>query len=129
MNDTLKTKITYSAKVINPLNRTFTVTVNLDNHTEYHPNQVAILKIIDYSNPQAFVIPVNTVQKAEDGDFVFVAIPIAIGSKTAKKVRVKIGKIYNGKAEIAEGLKEGDQLITKGFQELNEGEEVKKSPL
>ncbi len=120
MNDTLKTKITYSAKVINPLNRTFTVTVNLDNNKEYHPNQMVILKIIDYSNPTAFVVPVNTVQKAEDGDFVFVA-----NSNTAKKARVKIGKIYNGKVEITEGLKEGDQLITKGFQELNEGEEVK----
>lgn len=120
MNDTMKTKITYAAKVISPLNRTFTVTVNLDNNKEYHPNEVAIIKIIDYANPDALVVPVNTIQKAEDGDFIFVA-----NNKHVKKLRVKVGKIYNGKAEIAQGLKEGDMLIIKGFQDLNEGEEVK----
>ncbi len=119
-HDTLKTKITYAAKVINPLNRTFTVTVNLDNNKEYHPNEVTILKIIDYTNPDALVVPVNTIQKAEDGDFVFIAV-----GNSVKKARVKVGKTYNGQAEITDGLKEGDQLITKGFQELNEGEEVK----
>ena len=120
MHDTVKTKITYCAKVISPLNRTFTATVNLEGNKDYHPNQVAILKIIDYSNPKAFVVPISAVQRAEEGDFVFVA------EKTkAKKVKVKIGKTYNGKAEILEGLKEGDQFISKGFQELNDGEEIK----
>lgn len=123
MQDTVKAKISYAAKVISPLNRTFTVTVNLDGKTEYHPNMIAIMKIIDYSNPKAFVVPVNTIQKTEGGDFIFIA-----ENKKAKKIKVKTGRIYNGKAEILEGLKEGDKLITKGFQELNEGEEIK-SPL
>jgi len=120
MMDTVKAKISYAAKVISPLNRTFTITVNLDGKKEYHPNQIAIIKIIDYSNPKAFVIPVSTIQKTEEGDFVF----ICDGTK-AKKVKVKVGKMYNGKAEILEGLKEGDKFISKGFQELNEGEAVK----
>lgn len=120
MMDTIKTKISYAAKVISPLNRTFTATVNLDGSKEYHPNQIAIMKIIDYSNPKAFILPVNAVQHAEDGDFVF----ICEGTK-AKKAKVKVGRMYNGRAEILEGLKEGDQFISKGFQELNEGETVK----
>ena len=120
MQDTVKTKISYSAKVISQLNRTFTVTVYLDNTKELHPNQIAIVKIIDYSNPKAFIVPIGTIQHAQEGDFVF----IADGTK-AKKVKVKVGKMYNGQAEVTEGLKEGDKLITKGFQELNEGEEVK----
>jgi len=120
VHDTLLAKISYSAKVISPLNRTFTITVNLDNKKDYHPNQVVVIKIIDYSNPSAYVVPVSTIQKTEDGDFVF----LAEGTK-AKKARVKTGRIYNGKAEILEGLKPGDKLISKGFQELNEGEEVK----
>lgn len=120
MSDTVKTKISYAAKVISPLNRTFTATVNLDGKKEYHPNQIAIMKIIDYTNPKAIVIPIGAVQKAEEGNFVF----ICEGNK-AKKVKVKIGKMYNGKAEILEGLKEGDKFISKGFQELNEGELIK----
>lgn len=120
MMDTVKAKVAYSAKVISPLNRTFTITVNLDGKKEYHPNQIAIIKIIDYSNPKAFVIPVSAIQRTEDGDFVF----ISEGTK-ATKAKVKVGKMYNGKAEILEGLKEGDKFISKGFQELNEGEEIK----
>lgn len=118
--DTLKTTITYAAKVISPLNRTFTVTVNLGDKKDLHPNQIAVLKIIDYSNPKAYIVPVNVIQHAGDGDFVFIA-----DGKNAKKVRVKVGRTYNGRSEILEGLKDGDKLIIKGFQELNEGEEIK----
>jgi multidrug efflux pump subunit AcrA (membrane-fusion protein) len=120
LQDTIKTKISYAARVISPLNRSFTVTVNLDCMKDYHPNMIAILKIIDYSNPKAFVVPVNMIQKTEEGDFVFIA-----QNNKAKKARVKTGRIYNGSAEVLDGLKDGDKLITKGFQELNEGEEIK----
>jgi membrane fusion protein, multidrug efflux system len=81
---------------------------------------IAILKIVDYSNPKAFVVPVNMIQKTDDGDFVFIA-----ENNKAKKAKIKTGKIYNGAAEILDGLKEGDKLITKGFEELNEGEAIK----
>jgi membrane fusion protein, multidrug efflux system len=120
MMDTIRTKITYAAKVISPLNRTFTATINLDGKKEYHPNMIAIMKIVDYSNPKAFVVPVSTIQKAQEGDFIFI-----VENKKAKKIKVKVGRTYNGNAEILEGLKEGDQLIFKGFQELNEGETIK----
>ncbi len=120
LSDTLRAKISYAAKVISPLNRTFTITVNLDGKKEYHPNQIAIIKIIDYANPKAFVLPVNAIQRSEEGDFVF----LCEGTR-AKKSKIKVGKMYNGKAEILEGLKEGDQFISKGFQELNEGETIK----
>lgn len=120
MMDTLKTKITYAAKVISPLNRTFTVTMDLNNKKEYHPNMVAILKIVSYSNPKAIVVPLNTIQRAQEGDFIFLA-----DGHRAKKTKVKIGRTYNGMCEIIEGLNEGDKLISKGFQELNEGEKVK----
>lgn len=120
MHDTVRTKITYAAKVISPLNRTFTATVNLDGKKEYHPNMIAIMKIVDYSNPKAIIVPVSTIQKAQEGNFIFIA-----ENNKAKKVKVKVGRTYNGNAEILEGIKEGDQLVTKGFQELNEGDAIR----
>ncbi|HEV7231669.1 MAG TPA: efflux RND transporter periplasmic adaptor subunit [Bacteroidia bacterium] len=120
MGDTLQAKIDFAAKVINPLNRTFTVQTNLDKNKDYHPNMIAVLKIVDYVNPKAFVVPVNTIQHAQEGDFVIVA-----DNGKAKKVKVKVGHSYNGSAEILDGLKEGDKIILKGFQDLNEGEEIK----
>jgi RND family efflux transporter MFP subunit len=120
LQDTIKTKISYAAKVISPLNRTFTVTTKLEGKHDYHPNQIAIIKIIDYANPKAFVVPMNSIQRAQEGDFVFIS-----ENNKAKKTKVKVGRTYNGKAEILEGLKEGDKFISKGFQELNEGETIK----
>ncbi|HEY4800713.1 MAG TPA: efflux RND transporter periplasmic adaptor subunit, partial [Bacteroidia bacterium] len=120
MQDSMRAKISYAAKMISPLNRTFTITIDLDCVKDLHPNMIAILKIVDYSNPKAFVVPVNAIQKAEEGDFVFIA-----QNNKAKKVRVKTGRIYRGNAEIIDGLKEGDRFISKGYQELNEGEDVK----
>jgi membrane fusion protein (multidrug efflux system) len=119
MGDTIHGKIDFAAKVISALSRTFTVQMNLDRKNDYHPNMIAILKIVDYVNPKAIVVPVNTIQHAEEGDFVIVAV-----NHIAKKVQVKRGRSYNGHVEITAGLKEGDQIITAGFQELNDGEEV-----
>lgn len=120
INDSVTAKVSFSAKVISPLNRTFNVEVALDNNKDYHPNMIAILKIVDYTSKNAIVVPVGTIQHAEEGDFVFID-----DSGKAKKARVTTGKIYNDKAEILSGLKEGDKLVTTGYQDLNAGELIK----
>ena len=117
LKDTLDTKINYVARVISPMTRTFSVEVGLEEKEIYHPNMIAVLKITDYTNTKAIVVPVNLIQKTEKGDFVFVE-----AGKKAKKVAITIGKIYNGQAEITSGLNPGDKLITSGFQELYDGE-------
>lgn len=120
LHDTIHTVISYASKVISPLNRTFTITANLPAGKNYYPNQVAIIKIIDYTNLKAIVVPVNTIQESEDGKYVFVAV-----NGNAKKVKIKAGKQYNGFTEVTDGLKGGEQLIVKGFQDLNDGDNIK----
>jgi RND family efflux transporter MFP subunit len=124
LQDTLRTKISYAAKVISPMTRTFTVSVNLDCIKEYDPNMIAILKIVEYSNPKTFVVPVSIIQKTGSGEFVFIA-----ENNKAKKVKVKTGKIYSGKTEVIEGLKEGDKLITAAYLDLADGMNIKVSGL
>ena len=118
--DTVNAKVAFAARVINPLNRTFTVEVMLDDKKAYHPNMISILKIADYSNDKAVVVPVNVIQKAETGDFVFVAKD---GKAIKKNVRYE--RVYNGKAEIISGLEADDKLIVSGYQDLDEGELLK----
>ena len=43
----------------------------------------------------------------------------------AVKQPVVIGNSYNGVAEVLNGLKEGDKVISIGFQELIDGEYVR----
>ena len=117
-------KVTYVSKSINPVNRTFTVEASLGKG-DFRANQIAVMKIVDYSNPKAFVIPVNLIQTGEDGDYVMIAEKTGSENKAiVKRVKVKQGQNYSGYVEILEGLKDGDMLITTGFQDVNEGETV-----
>ena len=118
--DTLNTKLSFAAKTIDPVTRSFNVEVKLPSKRVYRPNMLAVLKIVDYKNESALAIPVNSIQKAESGDYVF----IAEGGK-AKRVSIQTGKVSEGKAEIISGLKSGDKVITAGIQDLNDGDVVK----
>jgi RND family efflux transporter MFP subunit len=121
MNDSIFSKINYASRGINALTRTFAVEVLLDGKKEYHPNTVAKLKINDYqSATPELVVPVKYIQKGATESFVMVDEK----GIAAKKV-VKIGREYNGMAEILEGLKENDMLITEGYDLVNEGTPIK----
>jgi membrane fusion protein, multidrug efflux system len=121
-NDTIVSKVTYSARAINTLNRTFDVQIFLDNNREYHPNQIAIISINDYNSSKPVIsVALNLVQKDFKGQqFIYVA-------ENGKAVRknINLGKEYNGKAEVLSGLSENDRVITLGYDGLNEGDAIK----
>lgn len=120
MNDSIRSKIQYASRGINAMSRTFNVEVLLDNKKEYHPNMVAKLKINDYqSSAPKIVVPVKYIQKGSNESFVM----IAENGKAIKKL-VKISREYSGMAEIADGLKAGDLLITGGYDLVNDGEKI-----
>ena len=124
LNKEIKTTIDYSGNRIDPVNRTFNVEVRItDKQGLFHPNMISIMKIIDYHNPSAYVLPVGSVQKSTEGQFVYFIY--TEGKKTiAKRKIVKSGIIYNGFIEIISGLEPGDKVITNGFQNVIEGDAV-----
>jgi membrane fusion protein, multidrug efflux system len=124
LNKEIATTVAFVAKSINPNTRTFTVECALPGGPDYRANQIAVLKIIDYQSPSAISVPVNVIQTAEDGDFVYVAEKNGDKQATVRKAPVKQGNNYNGSVEILKGLKKGDFLISTGFQEVNGGETV-----
>ncbi|MBD3748844.1 MAG: efflux RND transporter periplasmic adaptor subunit [Sphingobacteriales bacterium] len=118
--DSLDTKISFAAKTIDPMSRSFGVEVKLPSKKNYRPNMLAVLKIVDYTKKDALVVPIKAIQKSENGDFVMM-----VENGKAKKVNVKVGNIYNGNVEILSGLKPGDQIVTEGLNSLNDGDSVK----
>lgn len=118
--DSIVSKVHYASRAINALTRTFMVEILLDNSKEYHPNMVAKLRINDYQSPKpGIVMPVKYIQKGTDESYVL----IAENGVAVKKV-IKTGREYNGLLEVVEGLKEGDMLITDGYDIINEGEKI-----
>lgn len=124
INKSVESSVSYASKVINPMTRTFTVEIALPSDNSYRPNMVAQIKVINYKNDKAICVPINTVQKIDGVDVVFVAVEEG-GKLLAKKREVKVGSTYGDKTEILEGLSEGAQLITTGFQDLTENQIVK----
>jgi multidrug efflux pump subunit AcrA (membrane-fusion protein) len=80
----------------------------------------AIIKIANYSKTNAIVVPVKAVQKSEEGDYVFVN-----ENGTAKRKAIKIGTTYGGQSEVLSGLQPGEQLITEGATDIEDGDKVK----
>lgn len=124
LNKEITTKISYVSTTINPNTRTFTAECKLPAERGYRANMVAVMKIIDYQNPKAIIVPVNYIQTAEDGEFIMLADKTGEKQAVARKAPVKQGYNYSGMVEITSGLKIGDFAISTGFQDVNNGETV-----
>lgn len=125
INLEIKDKIDFASKYINPVNRTFTIEIRFSpDKTPIRANMVTVIKIADYSSPNAIIIPVNLVQSDNTGSYVYIAETFS-GKMVAKKRIVKQGMTYNGIVEITDGLKAGDKIITTGYQDIEDGQTIK----
>ncbi len=116
-------KIRQVANNINPNNRSFGIEVSVPNTENLlRPNQVAKLKIIDYTNANAVVVPSNVIQVDGNGDqFVFEATSIKDKTGIAKKVIVKVGKTSENFTEILGGLEPKTVVVSDGVNTVSEG--------
>jgi multidrug efflux pump subunit AcrA (membrane-fusion protein) len=81
------------------------------------------VKILDHESKNAVVVPVETIQSDDKGKYVFV-LKDENGKKVARKKSVSVGEFYDELIEIRNGLAAGEQLITRGFQGLYEGQPI-----
>jgi RND family efflux transporter MFP subunit len=121
VDKTINSRVTVVGDVIDPVNRTFQVDLDLKQDKNlFKANMISYVKIKDYSNPSVVVIPVNLIQRNDDKDYVYVVD----GAVSAKRF-VTLGQHYENSVEILDGLKEGEKLITIGYQDLVEGQPIK----
>ena len=108
---------------INPANRSFTIEVGVPNPENLlRPNQVAKLKIIDYTKNNSIVIPTNVILESGDGSkFVYVADKINGKTAIAKKVMITVGQASENVTEILSGLDATDVIVTEGLNVISEG--------
>jgi membrane fusion protein, multidrug efflux system len=122
LNDKIITGTVHVAgRIINPGSRTFQAEIRIPASSDIRANQVAVVKLEDYTAKDAITIPVNTLQSDEHGKFVMVGLK-QNGKWVAHKEPVTVGQLYSDKIEIKNGLQPGEQLVTDGFQGLYEGQ-------
>lgn len=114
------------SRTISATSRTFTVELRLPSTqtSQLRPNMVATVRIQNYGNSNATVLPVDLVQHDEQNAYVLVVNREGGKAIAAKRV-IKTGQTYNGKQEVLSGLKSGDEVISAGYQNLNEGQTLK----
>jgi membrane fusion protein (multidrug efflux system) len=124
LNKTINTTVSFIGASIDLVNRGFVVEAKLPYDAALKPNQIALLKIMDYKADSTIVIPLNTLQNDEKGKFVMLA-STENGKLVARKRPVNIGMLNGDMLEIKSGLKPGDALVTEGFAALYDGQQLK----
>ena len=119
VNDSLATRVTFAAKVIDPGSRSFGIEIKLPHNKEYRPNMTAVLQIANYQNHNTISVPVNAIQRSDEGDYMYIN-----ENGFAKRKPITEGKTSGGYTEVKSGLSSGDQLITEGASEIGDGDKV-----
>lgn len=121
INEEVDAKIDQIGNIIDPGNRTFRVRINLDNPKKtIKPNLVAILKLRDYVNENAIVVPTLFIKEDFTGHYTYI-VENKDGNKVAKKVYVTPGVTNNNLTEVVEGLSAGMQVISEGYNQVSNG--------
>ena len=127
LGETVNSTVRQTGNFINPSNRTFKIEIGVPNSEKsIKPNLTAKLKINDYTNENAILIPQSIISENANGDqyvYLLTAMKDSIG--VAKQTVVKTGKTQGDYIEILAGISEGDQLIEEGARSIKNGQEVK----
>ncbi len=123
LHKTINTSVSFVGSSIDLINRGFVVEAKLPADAALKPNQIALMRIKDYAATHTIAIPLNTLQNDDKGKFVMVANDEK-GKMFARKRPVTIGMLNGDVLEIKSGLKEGDMLVTEGFANLYEGQQI-----
>jgi multidrug efflux system membrane fusion protein len=84
------------------------------------PGQFANVTLRLGEQENVLVVPSQTVQTGQEGEYVFVVKP----DMTAAVTQVKVGRTVNGATEIVDGLSEGQTVVTDGQIRLAPGTKV-----
>ncbi len=125
INQTIESKLSSVGQVIDEMNRTFSIEALLP-PTDFtiKPNLLAVVKLSNFRQENAIVIPTKLIQKDHKGDFVFIAEKEK-EELIAKKVHIDRGITYKNRTMIPEGLASKSMLIDEGFRDVAEGGKVK----
>jgi len=123
VNKKFKSVVYRIGQEINANARAVTAEIKIPSDPLLRPNQLAVVKIQDYTAKNTIVIPMVTIQTDEKGKYVFV-LETEKGKKIARKKPVVVGQIYGEQIEVKSGLQGGEQLITQGYQGVYDGQEV-----
>ena len=128
LGKTIETEVRQASDYINPANRTFKVEVGIPNSDKsIKPNLTAKLKINDYTNEKALLVPQSIISENAEGEqYVYVVNNKNSNEEgTASRVIIKTGKTQGDVIEVLEGIESGTEIIQEGARSVKDGQAVK----
>ncbi len=120
-NNPIESKVSYVGKALDPANRTFPIEVIITNRNNLiKPEMLAEVNIAKAAYDDVVIIPEEVVTKTDEGYIAFTA-----ENQTAKLKKINIISRFEDQVVVSNGLKDNDQLIVFGFQNLVDGEKIK----
>ena len=128
LNREYSTSIRQTGNFINPNNRSFRVETSLPNPDEMIiPNLTCKLKINDYTNPEALMVPLRVIREDASGKkYIF-----KLKSDGKKQVYlteqdfIQLGKKGLDKIEVLDGIQAGDLIVDEGAIIVDNNQRVK----
>ncbi|CAG5078398.1 efflux RND transporter periplasmic adaptor subunit [Parvicella tangerina] len=121
-------KVSRIGSFVDPSSRTIQVEVQLPQSEKLVPNLTSTVKIRDYVDSAALIIPSKVVLKgANSSSYVYVtkldteASNDSIQRFNVEKRNVELGMTYDGNVIVKSGLEKGEQVVERGKSEVYEG--------
>lgn len=114
--------IGFVASAVNPDNRTLPVEIRFANaQGKLKPQMIAAVKLKFTSSAQAILISQDYIQQVDMGKLVV----YVVNNHTAEERTVTLGGTNGSMVRVLNGLKEGDRIITVGYQNLVDKQKIK----
>jgi len=128
LGKTVDAKIRQAGNFINPANRTFKIEIAIPNKDkDIKPNLTAKVKINDYTNDKAILIPQSIISENANGEqYVYVVNDKKSNNEgVAQRVIIETGKTQGDVIEVLKGLENGDEIVQEGARSVKDGQTVK----
>ncbi|MFL3660142.1 MAG: efflux RND transporter periplasmic adaptor subunit [Polaribacter sp.] len=128
LGTSLQSKIRQVGNYINPNNRSFKIEIDVPNlNGNIKPNLTARLKINDYTNTNAILIPQSIISENAKGEqFVYILKNKKKNNEaTAERLVIATGKTQGDFIEITAHLAPGAEIIMEGARSVNNGQVVR----
>jgi len=122
LHHTYDSRVVHKGTHINTGNRTFKISILADNSIELAPNLITTIRLVDYQNANAIVIPLEVISENFSGEqYVYVVNE----NNKAEKRFIKTGLVEGDNVEVLEGLSNADRVIKEGARLVKENENLR----
>ena len=111
-------------QVIDEKSRTFRIEIKLENLEEkLRPNMITKIRLNDFSDDNALVVPSYIIKQDFTGSFLYVA-ETTDNKLVARKTYITPGITFNNQTMVLDGLTENENVIVVGYNLISSGAEI-----